>query len=91
MKVVGKRILVKQAKTKEVSEGGIVMTAASIQNLPYGTVEQVGPRAGRLCGTLKVGDVVLFEGMGAIPLRIKEGYVLIEPGDILAVLEEGEF
>ncbi len=87
MKVVGKKILVKQAKTKEVSEGGIVMTADSIQTLPYGTVEQIGPDV----EGIKPGEVILFEGLTAVPVAIREGCVLIEEEDILAILEEGDY
>jgi co-chaperonin GroES (HSP10) len=63
------------------------MTTGSITTLPYGTVEQVGPEV----EDVKVGEVVLFTEIGAIPLGIKEDHVLIEPEDILAILEEGEY
>lgn len=101
MKVVGKRILVRQAKTKEVSKGGIVM-AGEQTVLPYGTVLQVGLEAYHTLGIEKMGDVgkiigkvVLFDGISAIPINLdpssKESYVLIEPEDILAILDEGEY
>lgn len=93
MKMVGKKILVHQAKTKEVSDGGIVMTAASIMPLPYGTVVAVGPEvSGSSDHYLGSGDIVLFNELGAISLgNLKPDHVLIEPDDILAILEEGEY
>lgn len=97
MKVVGKRILVRQAKTKEVSEGGIVMTGEQTV-LPYGTVLQVGSEVDSALALDILGRrqrVVLFDGISAIPVNLKypseESYVLIEPDDILAILEDGEY
>lgn len=87
MKVVGKKILVEQARTKEVSKGGIALPDTSIQVLPYGFVRQVGPEV----TDVKIGEVVLFDPISAIPLSIKKDHVLIEPEDILAILEEGEY
>jgi len=86
MKVVGTRILVKQSKTKEVTEGGIALPSTSQQKLPLGEVRQVGP------GTdiVRVGQMVLFSGIGAIDMPLLPDHVLIEPDDILAVLEEGD-
>lgn len=87
MKVVGNKILVEQIKTKAVSDGGIVLPTDSIMALPYGTVRQIGPGVREI----KVGEVVLFDPISARPLAIKEDHVLIEPDDILAVLDEGEY
>ncbi len=88
MKLTGKRILVEQFKTKEITEGGIALPSTSVQPLPYGPVKQVGPDV----KGIKVGDVVLFTEIGAIPLgHIKEGCVLVEPEDVLAILEKGEY
>ena len=83
MKVVGKRILVKQALTDEVSKGGIIM-AGDQEALPYGTVVQLSEGVTEV----KVGDRVLFTGIGAIPLGIKKNHVLIEFEDVLAILDE---
>ena len=88
MRVMGKRILIEQSTTKEVSEGGIVLPTTMTHALPYGKVIQIGPYVDE---TIKVGDVVLFSEIGAIPLGIKKDHVLIEPDDILAILEEGEY
>lgn len=89
MRVTGKRILVEQFKTKEISEGGIALPTTTIQALPYGKVVQIGPEVKGF--DLAEGNVVLFSEIGAIPLGVKEDHVLIEPDDILAVLEEGEY
>jgi len=88
MRVSGKRILVKQRLTEEVSKGGIVM-AGDQMALPYGDVIQIGPEVEDM--DLAPGEVVLFNEIGAIPLgHLLKDHVLIEPDDILAVLEEDE-
>lgn len=88
MRLTGQKILVKQLKTKEVTEGGIALPSTSVEALPYGPVQQVGPDV----EGISVGDVVLFTDIGPIPLgHIKEGCVLVEPEDILAILDEGEY
>lgn len=88
MKMVGNKILVEQCKTAAVTEGGIALPESSIQALPYGVVMQVGPKVEEV----KVADAILFSEIGAIPLGVlKPGCVLIEPDDILAILEEGDY
>jgi co-chaperonin GroES (HSP10) len=89
MKVVGKKILVHQAKAKDVSEGGIVLPGEQAP-LPYGTIVQISPELDDFTG--EVGEVVLFNEIGAISLGyVKEDHVLIEPEDILAILEKGDY
>jgi co-chaperonin GroES (HSP10) len=89
MRVSGKRIMVKQRLTEEVSKGGIVM-AGEQQALPYGDVIQLGPDAEDYLD-LSPGEIVLFNEIGAIPLgHLLKDHVLIEPDDILAVLDEEE-
>ncbi len=83
MKVVGKRILVKQTMTDEVSKGGIVM-AGNQQPLPFGEVIDFGNEVTEVA----IGDVLLFTEIGAIPLSIKKNHVLIEFDDVLALLDE---
>ena len=83
MRVVGKKILVKQTMTEPVSKGGILMTGDQ-QPLPYGEVIQVGAEVAEV----KVGEILLFTEIGAIPLGIKENHVLIEFEDVLAILNE---
>lgn len=87
MRLMGKRLLVKQALTDTVSKGGIVM-AGDQMALPYGEVIQIGPEVNL---DLSCGERVLFNEIGAIPMgHLLKDHVLIEPEDILAVLEEGE-
>ena len=83
MKVVGKKILVKQSLTDEVSKGGIVMSGDQ-EALPYGEVVQLGDGVTEV----EVGDSVLFTPIAAIPLGIKKNHVLIEFEDVLAILDE---
>ncbi len=82
MRVVGKRILVKQTLTEQVSKGGIVM-AGDQQALPYGEVVDLGHEVTEV----SVGDLLLFTEIGAIPLGIKKNHVLIEFEDVLAILD----
>ena len=83
MRIVGKKIMVKQSLTKEVSKGGIVLAGAQ-QALPVGEVVQIGNEVGEI----EVGELVLFTEIGAIPLGIKKNHVLIEFEDVLAILDE---
>jgi len=87
MKLIGKKILVKQVRTKDKSEGGITLPSSMSEVLPYGTVKAVGPEVEEV----GLGDVVLFTAVAAIPLGLKPDHVLIEPEDVLALLEEGEY
>ena len=92
MRLTGKRILVEQFKTKEITEGGIALPSTSVQALPYGIVKKVGPLVREMDVIVTEGDVVLFSEIGAIPLgHIKKGCVLVEPEDVLAILEKGEY
>lgn len=88
MRIVGNRILVKQRLTEEVSKGGIVM-AGDQQALPYGDVISLGSDVDS--DFVSPGELVLFNEIGAIPLgHLLKDHVLIEPDDILAVLDEEE-
>ena len=88
MKLLGKRILIEQIRTKDKTAGGIALPTSTIRALPYGHVRQIGPEV----EGLRMGDVVLFNPLTLIELaEVQEGHVLIEPDDILAILEEGEY
>ena len=84
MRVVGKRILVKQTLTDSVSKGGIVMTGDQ-HPLPFGEVMQLGSESSN---EVQVGDIVLSTEIEAIPLGIKTHHVLIEFDDVLAILSK---
>ena len=89
MKMVGKKILVEQFRTKDMTDGGIALPEQTIQKLPCGTVVKIGPevRMG-----LRHGEVLAFNAIGAIPVEVKgKEFVLIEPEDIFMILEEGEY
>jgi co-chaperonin GroES (HSP10) len=86
MKVMGKRILVKQRLTEEVSKGGIVI-AGEQQVLPYGDVVELGTDVPFPCG-VHIGSIVLFSSIGCVELGdLKKNHVLVEIEDILAVLD----
>ena len=88
MKMIGKKILVKQFRSKEMTQGGIALPEEAIQKLPCGSIERIGPEV----EGLQHGDVLMFNAIGAIPVEVKgKEFVLIEPEDILLILEEGEY
>jgi len=71
-----------------MTEGGIALPDQSIESLPMGPVKSVSPDI----DAVSVGDVVMFNALGAVPVAIgKETFVLIELDDVLMVMEEGEY
>jgi co-chaperonin GroES (HSP10) len=92
MKLIGKKVLVKQMRTKDESEGGIALPDSMSAVLPYGFVQGVGPLVEEVDQALLREAVVLFDPLPAVVLGdMKPDHVLIEPEDILAILEEGEY
>ena len=88
MKMVGKKILVEQFRTKDMTDGGIALPEQTIQKLPWGTVVKTGPEV----EGFYEGDVLAFNAIGAISVEVRgKEFVLIEPEDILMILEEGEY
>lgn len=75
-------------KTKDVTAGGIALPEQSRQTLPVGPVKSIGPDV----EGVQVGEVVMFSSIGAMPVEVsKKEFILIEPEDILMILEEGEY
>lgn len=94
MKLLGKKILLRQHRTKDKTEGGIQLPQAAIQKLPYGTVVQVGPDIEETVRVAIEEQVVLFNQLGAVLIQAPnngEELVMIEPEDILAILEKEEY
>lgn len=92
MRVVGKRILVKQRLTDSVSKGGIQLPGEQ-QSLPFGEVVQVGVDiTAKPYGhvVIQVGDIILFNHLLATPVGILKDHVLIEYDDVLAILDPEE-
>lgn len=88
MKVVGNRLMIRQLKSKDSTEGGLALPEQSIYKLPCGPIVQIGGDI----RDFKVGDVVLFSSIGVIDLApLVEGCILIEPEDVLGILEKGEY
>lgn len=88
MKMVGKKILVEQFQTKTMTEGGIALPEQTVQKLPCGPAKALGPEV----KGVELGDVIMFNAIGAIPVQLSgREFVLIEPEDILMILEEGEY
>lgn len=88
MKLVGKKILVRQFQTKTMTDGGIALPEQTVQKLPVGVVVKVSPEVKNVL----VNQVVMFGTIGAIPVTVaRKEYALIEPEDVLMILEEGEY
>ncbi len=87
MRVLGKRILVKQRLTETTSKGGITLPGDQ-QSLPFGEVVQVGSEAqGK---GIVAGHIVLFNQMLTTPVGVLDHHVLVELDDVLAVLTDEE-
>jgi len=77
--------------SRTVSEGGIAIHGDATP-LPFGEIVQLGPELlGDILTRPHVGDVVLFDAIGAIVLsHVLKDHVLIEPDNVLAILEGEE-
>jgi co-chaperonin GroES (HSP10) len=90
MKLVGKKILVTPMRTKSETRGGIALPDQSVQTLPIGPIVAMGPDV--VDHDLHVGGVVMFSSIGAMPVVVNDkAFILIEPEDILMILEKGEY
>lgn len=88
MRMVRNKILLKQAESADESKGGIALPETHKVRLPYGRIMDMGPD---VLATL-MGQVVLFNPLTLVELgEIKPGHILIEPDDIIAILEEGDY
>lgn len=88
------RVIVKALKESEANKAGIIIPATADKEKPErGEVVAVGP--GKLLETgvrsamnVKVGDKVMFKKYSPDEIKVeKEEYLILEEGDILAIIE----
>ncbi len=91
------RIVVRQLKPSERTSGGIVIPGNVKEEIFRGKVVAVGPgrlleNGTRLQPEVNVGDVVTFgtRVRGAFIKDLDEEYLIMQEGDVLAIIEEGE-
>ena len=90
---LGDKVLVKRLEAEEKTAGGIVLPDSAKEKPKRGTVLSVGD--GKLLDTgerkplqLKKGDQVLFTAYAGTEVKVSgEEMIIMEEGDILAVLE----
>jgi co-chaperonin GroES (HSP10) len=88
MTLTGKKMLIQQAKTATTTEGGLVLPEQTVTTLPKGVV--IHQAEG--CVLTGIGDTILFNQLGGIPVQVSGvDYLLIEDADVLVILDEGEF
>ncbi len=97
MRLMGKRILIEQHISSDVTPGGIALPDSTLTGLPRGKVIKIGSDIDTSdddCsdyGGLRIGDIVQFNELGAMSIELKTGkFVLIDEEDVLLILEDGE-
>jgi chaperonin GroES len=90
---LGEKVLIKRMEAEEKTKGGIVLPDAAKEKPQKGTVLAVGDGkllkdGKRAALQVKVGDNVLFSSYAGTEVKIGgEQYMLMDEGDILAVLD----
>lgn len=92
MKVLGARVIVKEDKLDEKTNGGIVVPGREKEETFRGTIIGVGDGAMLDDGTkvpmqVKVGDRIIYTSFSGTP--VKDGddeYIILNERDILAIL-----
>ena len=93
---LGNKIVVKRDEAKERSRGGIIFPDAGKEKPRLGTVISAGP--GEICVAtgkpvaleVKDGDRIIFSSYAGTEVKLEgEPYLVIDSGDVLAVIEEG--
>ena len=89
----GNRVLIEREPTETKSSGGIVVPVFGAETNYYGYVTQVGP--GRVTKknvlikmSVQVGDKVLFDPNGALPVNVNgKEFLVIKEDDIVSVVD----
>ncbi|MFP4523907.1 MAG: co-chaperone GroES [Candidatus Woesearchaeota archaeon] len=85
---LGERVLLKQPRTKEKTEGGIYIPESAKKERKEGEVVAVGQREDGKDLPLKPGDKVLYGGYSSEEVEIEgEKHVLVDFKDILAKID----
>jgi chaperonin GroES len=86
MRVLGKKVVVRQALSDTQTPGGLALPDTMQSKLPMGTVITAGPDT-----PLQIvpGVVIQFNGYAGSPISVHgQEYVVIDAEDILVILEE---
>ncbi len=89
---LGEKVLIKRLEAEETTRGGIVLPDSAKEKPRRGTVLAVGDGkvlddGSRAEFQVKKGDVVLFASYGGTEIDVDgEEYMLMDEGDILAIL-----
>lgn len=83
---LGERVFIKPIKEKKKSEGGLVLPDTAKDKPQRAKVIAVGDSDEI---KVKVGDTVIFAKYAGTELKLdEEDYIIIDNGDLLAVVEE---
>jgi chaperonin GroES len=78
-------ILVLPSKTKDVSDGGIILPETALQKPGEGVVVEVGPNLNKDL----IGKVVVFSKYNGTGLLLGEvSYQILSTSDVLGIIEE---
>lgn len=87
MRVIGKRILLKQDMTPLKTKGGVVLPDSMEVPLPRGRVCSVGDE----CYKVSTGCRVIINDVAGLSVKVLgKTYLLIDEDDVLVVLEGGD-
>jgi chaperonin GroES len=90
---LGEKVLIKRLEAEERTKGGIVLPDTAKEKPQKGTVLAIGDGkllkdGKRAALQVKVGDKVLFASYAGTEIKIEgEEYMLMDEGDVLAVLD----
>lgn len=96
IKIAGARVLVKEKKLTEESDGRIIIPGQDKQKTNTGVVLQVGTGAMLENGdiipmSVAVGDTVIYSSFSGSPIKYdkndKEEYLILNERDILCIIE----
>ncbi len=87
MKPINDRVIVKPAKAKEKTSGGIILPDTAKEKPQEGKVIAVGPGKDGMAMTVKAGNKVLYGKYAGQEIHYKgEDYLIMREDDILVII-----
>lgn len=89
VRILGNRVLIKQEKEMDKTEGGIFIPPTAREKTQEGSVVVVGD--GNEVGSVSVNDVIIYDKYAGTLIKVEgEEYIILNIDHVLAVYIEGE-